>query len=103
MIGDLDHFKRVNDQLGHRAGDRALVRVARMLTAHRRAGDTVARTGGEEFTLLLPNTSEHDAYLAAERMRTASLEQEFADGPGAAHVQLRRRDLPRPRRPPPTP
>jgi diguanylate cyclase (GGDEF)-like protein/putative nucleotidyltransferase with HDIG domain len=80
LIGDLDHFKYVNDQLGHRAGDRALVRVARILSSHRRAGETVARTGGEEFTLLLPNTSEHDAYLAAERMRTA-VAGEFASDP----------------------
>jgi len=62
------------------AGDRALVRVARILSSHRRAGETVARTGGEEFTLLLPNTSEHDAYLAAERMRIA-VAGEFASDP----------------------
>jgi diguanylate cyclase (GGDEF)-like protein len=80
VVGDLDHFKFVNDQLGHRAGDRALVRVARILASHRRAGDTVARTGGEEFTLLLPNSSEHDAYLAAERLRTA-VASEFASDP----------------------
>jgi two-component system cell cycle response regulator len=80
VVGDLDHFKAVNDQLGHRAGDRALIRVARILSNHRRAGDTVARTGGEEFTLLLPNTSEHDAHLAAERMRTA-VAREFASDP----------------------
>jgi two-component system, cell cycle response regulator len=80
VVGDLDHFKWVNDQLGHRAGDRALVRVARILASHRRAGDTVARTGGEEFTLLVPNTSEHDAYLAAERMRVA-VASEFASDP----------------------
>jgi diguanylate cyclase (GGDEF)-like protein/putative nucleotidyltransferase with HDIG domain len=80
VVGDLDHFKAVNDQLGHRAGDVALVRVARILSSHRRAGETVARTGGEEFTLLLPNTSEHDAYLAAERMRTA-VAGEFASDP----------------------
>ncbi len=82
MVGDLDHFKYVNDQLGHRAGDRALVRVARILASHRRAGDTVARTGGEEFTLLLPNTSEHDAFLAAERMR-AAVAQRVRGRPGA--------------------
>jgi diguanylate cyclase (GGDEF)-like protein len=80
VVGDLDHFKVVNDQLGHRAGDRALVRVARILATHRRAGDTVARTGGEEFTLVLPNSSEHDAYLAAERLRTA-VASEFASDP----------------------
>jgi diguanylate cyclase (GGDEF)-like protein len=80
VVGDLDHFKSVNDELGHRAGDRALVRVARILSSHRRAGDIVARTGGEEFTMLLPNSSEHDAYLAAERMRTA-VAGEFASDP----------------------
>jgi diguanylate cyclase (GGDEF)-like protein len=80
VIGDLDHFKWVNDELGHRAGDRALVRVARILSSHRRAGEVVARTGGEEFTLLLPNSTEHDAYLAAERMRNA-VAGEFASDP----------------------
>jgi diguanylate cyclase (GGDEF)-like protein len=80
VVGDLDHFKWVNDQLGHRAGDVALMRVARILAAQRRAGETVARTGGEEFTLLLPNTSEHDAFLAAERMR-ALVATEFAADP----------------------
>jgi two-component system cell cycle response regulator len=78
VIGDLDHFKTVNDELGHRAGDRALIRVARVLTKHRRTQDTVGRTGGEEFTLLLPGASEHEAYLVAERIRTA-LASEFAD------------------------
>jgi diguanylate cyclase (GGDEF)-like protein len=80
VVGDLDHFKYVNDELGHRAGDRALMRVARILATHRRVGDTVARTGGEEFTVLLPNISEHDAYLAAERMR-AAVASEFASDP----------------------
>jgi two-component system, cell cycle response regulator len=80
VIGDLDHFKLVNDELGHRAGDRALIRVARLLSTHRRAGDSVGRTGGEEFTLLLPDASEHDAYLAAERVRLA-VAAEFAGDP----------------------
>jgi diguanylate cyclase (GGDEF)-like protein len=80
VIGDLDHFKFVNDQLGHRAGDRALVRVARILASHGRAADTVARTGGEEFTLLMHGSSEHAAFLAAERIRSA-IETEFASDP----------------------
>jgi two-component system cell cycle response regulator len=80
VVGDLDHFKFVNDQLGHRAGDRALVRVARILASHGRAADTVARTGGEEFTLLLPGSSEHEAFLAAERMRSG-VATEFASDP----------------------
>jgi len=82
VIGDLDYFKSVNDRFGHRAGDEALVRAAHVLLRHRRAGDSIARTGGEEFTILLPGTTEHDAYLIAERMRTA-VEQEF-DGEAVA-------------------
>ena len=78
VIGDLDYFKSVNDRLGHRAGDDALVRAGRVLLRHRRAGDSIARTGGEEFTILLPGASEHEAYLVSERMRSA-VEHEFAD------------------------
>jgi diguanylate cyclase (GGDEF)-like protein len=80
VIGDLDHFKLVNDQLGHLAGDQALVRVGHVLDAGRRAGDSIARTGGEEFTILLPGASEHEAYLVAERMRV-SVERDFANDP----------------------
>jgi HD-GYP domain-containing protein (c-di-GMP phosphodiesterase class II) len=56
------------------------VRVARILASHGRVYDTVARTGGEEFTLLLPGSDEHEAFLAAERMRQA-IASEFADDP----------------------
>ena len=80
VIGDLDYFKAVNDRLGHRAGDVALVRAGRVLLRHRRAGDSIARTGGEEFTILLPGASEHEAYLVSERMR-AAVELEFRDDP----------------------
>ena len=80
VIGDLDYFKSVNDRLGHRAGDEALVRAGQVLLRFRRAGDSVARTGGEEFTILLPGATEHEAYLVAERMRTA-VEREFLGDP----------------------
>ena len=80
VIGDLDHFKAVNDELGHRAGDAALVRIGQILHTRRRVGDSIARTGGEEFTLLLPGASEHEAYLVAERLRV-TVEREFADHP----------------------
>ena len=80
VIGDLDYFKSVNDRLGHRAGDEALVRAGKMLLRHRRGGDCIARTGGEEFTILLPGVTEHEAYLVAENIRTA-VEHEFRGDP----------------------
>jgi diguanylate cyclase (GGDEF)-like protein len=82
VIGDLDYFKSVNDRLGHRAGDEALVRAGGVLLRHRRAGDSIARTGGEEFTILLPGATEHEAYLVSERMRSA-VEREFRGDPAA--------------------
>ncbi|MDQ4040777.1 MAG: diguanylate cyclase [Actinomycetota bacterium] len=71
LLGDLDHFKRVNDQLGHGAGDAALSRVGRLLRDGKRQIDYAARTGGEEFALILPETNEQQAYVLAERLRTA--------------------------------
>jgi diguanylate cyclase (GGDEF)-like protein len=69
LIGDLDHFKRVNDVLGHPAGDERLTRFAQLLYAGKRRIDAAARMGGEEFALLLPETDEHGAYVIAERLR----------------------------------
>lgn len=82
VVGDLDYFKSVNDRLGHRAGDEVLVRAARVMLRYRRAGDSIARTGGEEFTILLPGATGHEAYLVAERMR-AAVEREFRHDPAA--------------------
>jgi diguanylate cyclase (GGDEF)-like protein len=80
LVGDVDHFKTVNDRLGHPGGDAALVRVGRLLVAELRDSDAVARTGGEEFALILPNTSETEAYAAAERLRRV-VEKSFAGDP----------------------
>jgi diguanylate cyclase (GGDEF)-like protein len=68
---DIDHFKRLNDSLGHPAGDSALVHVARVLEREIRGVDLVARTGGEEFAVWLPETSLSKAMDVAERMRRA--------------------------------
>lgn len=68
---DLDHFKRVNDTCGHAAGDEVLKAFARLMRTHCRAVDTVARVGGEEFAILLPDCSLHDAAAVLERMRAA--------------------------------
>ena len=66
---DIDHFKVINDTHGHAAGDAALVDVAAVLTGALRQGDVVARWGGEEFLLLLPDTQLEDAVALAERLR----------------------------------
>ncbi len=68
---DVDHFKRYNDRNGHVAGDNALCRVAGALRAHFRPGDLIARFGGDEFAVLLPDTRLADAEPTAERVREA--------------------------------
>lgn len=69
---DLDLFKHVNDSLGHASGDQVLTRAARRLAAAARAGDTVARVGGDEFVVLAPNVSTlDDAQELAERLLSA--------------------------------
>jgi diguanylate cyclase (GGDEF)-like protein len=69
LLGDLDHFKRLNDDHGHAAGDAELRRVARTLRVAKRRFDIAARVGGEEFALLAPDCDEQGAYALAERMR----------------------------------
>src|SRR3954453_23547954 len=71
LVGDLDHFKHLNDRYGHAAGDLALKRFAEIASSASRRIDAVARIGGEEFALLLPDTEQHAAYLLAERLRRA--------------------------------
>ncbi|MFN2503946.1 MAG: GGDEF domain-containing protein [Acidimicrobiales bacterium] len=69
VLGDLDHFKFVNDRFGHPTGDVVLRRVATQLEQSERRIDIAARLGGEEFALVLPNTDAEGAFLVAERMR----------------------------------
>jgi two-component system, cell cycle response regulator len=68
MVVDLDRFKSVNDRFGHAAGDVVLARVAQRMAANLRAGDMVARIGGEEFLVVLPHTTYAEAQVAAERL-----------------------------------
>jgi diguanylate cyclase len=69
ILIDIDHFKRFNDSYGHMVGDQVLKYFARSLTESIRECDFVARFGGEEFAAILPNTSLHEAFCAAERVR----------------------------------
>ena len=69
LVLDLDHFKTINDTLGHEAGDDALRKFVQIVTANLREQDIFARTGGDEFRLLLPGTSPAGAMVLAEKIR----------------------------------
>ncbi|MDD2880492.1 MAG: sensor domain-containing diguanylate cyclase [Rhodoferax sp.] len=69
LMLDIDYFKQVNDRWGHSGGDAVLVAVSQTMAATCRAGDVLARWGGEEFIVLLPMTALEDARLLAERIR----------------------------------
>ncbi len=104
---DIDHFKRINDQRGHKVGDRVLARTGRVLVEAARDIDLVARLGGEEFVVLSPGWRLPDAHAFAERVRVAMRAGGPADVPavrisvgidaaGAAHdatAMLKRADL----------
>ncbi len=88
---DVDHFKAVNDQLGHQGGDLVLRRLAEILSAGIREGDIVCRYGGEEFAVILPHTDRDRATVLAERLReqiarTELLPQNISPSDQAVHV-----------------
>ena len=85
VLMDLDHFKQVNDAHGHQVGDRVLEHAARVLAAETRTGELVARVGGEEFAMLLPEADEDEAFRAAERVRRAIADTEF---PGVGRMTM---------------
>jgi diguanylate cyclase (GGDEF)-like protein len=83
ILGDIDHFKEVNDRHGHPAGDRVLAHVARMLQDGTREVDLVARIGGEEFAIVAPDTPIDQAEVTAERLREA-----LASTPAPGGIEL---------------
>lgn len=82
LMFDLDHFKRLNDRLGHLSGDVALKRVTAATLQQLRATDLLARYGGEEFVVVLPDTDKARAAETAERLRkrVEALQIERGDG-----------------------
>jgi diguanylate cyclase (GGDEF)-like protein len=77
---DIDYFKQLNDTFGHHAGDQVLREVAAMLVKDMREVDTVARYGGDEFVIILPETTETAAMYVAERLRRAVDQSKFLAG-----------------------
>lgn len=78
MMIDIDFFKIYNDTLGHQAGDRALKELAQLLKGQSRKMDYVCRYGGEEFTIILPQTEKKEAFLIAERLRQDIIKYQFS-------------------------
>jgi diguanylate cyclase (GGDEF)-like protein len=72
IIVDIDHFKKINDTYGHLVGDKTLKSLAKLLQKQVRKNDIVARFGGEEFFIMLPNTNIERAKQIAERLRKAT-------------------------------
>ena len=69
LMIDIDNFKKFNDTFGHQAGDEVLSKVAKNLQNYSRTVDIVCRYGGDEFTIILPDTSCKDAYIIAKRIQ----------------------------------
>ncbi|MBX2831772.1 MAG: GGDEF domain-containing protein [Rhodospirillales bacterium] len=89
MMVDLDQFKAVNDQFGHRIGDEILVLIASMLKANIKGRDIVARYGGDEFAILLPQTPLADAMgLAADMSKRIAAREIKAKSSGASYGQM---------------
>ncbi len=80
LMFDIDHFKAINDSLGHGVGDRALVELSSLALHHVRSVDYVFRFGGEEFLILAPRTGLHDAFGMAEKLRCMVESHLFPDG-----------------------
>jgi len=80
LMVDLDHFKKINDTMGHLVGDTVLRQLGDLLRREVRSVDSVARYGGEEFVIALPETGTHGGLVFAERMRQRIQQQPFGDG-----------------------
>ena len=80
IFGDVDHFKKFNDAHGHQAGDAVLRGIAEILQKCIRRSDILARYGGEEYVVMLPDTNKEDTRILAERIRAATESHPFPGG-----------------------
>jgi two-component system cell cycle response regulator len=85
---DIDHFKRINDTFGHRAGDLVLTEVSTTIAQNVRGSDVLARYGGEEFAVVLPEARLADAALLGERLREAVANATVRDAFGSVRVTI---------------
>lgn len=88
LMLDIDHFKSVNDNYGHYAGDEVIRRVASVLKDHCRESDVVSRFGGEEFVMFLQDMDEQQAHTVAERIRRAVADLRVATRSGEISVTI---------------
>lgn len=88
---DIDHFKQINDRFGHEAGDKVLISLTMSIGAHMRRGDTLARWGGEEFVLIMPNTGLAQAEGALARLREIGFGQRPDNTPLTASIGVAER------------
>jgi diguanylate cyclase (GGDEF)-like protein len=88
LMLDIDHFKRINDQFGHAAGDAVLVEISKLVAKRLRKQDTLGRYGGEEFCILLPETDGTGAQQVAESLRHAIADTVLPLGKAATSVTV---------------
>ncbi|MCJ2166107.1 MULTISPECIES: GGDEF domain-containing protein [unclassified Pseudodesulfovibrio] len=88
LLIDVDHFKKINDSLGHAAGDDVLVSIAKRCVATLRQVDIFGRVGGEEFALFMPHSTKNQAIQAAERLRKSIGDSPFTTGENALTVTI---------------
>ncbi len=88
LFVDLDHFKRLNDEAGHQAGDQALQSLVRLLRLELREGDVLGRYGGEEFMVLLPGQGLSQALAVAERLLASTRRRRLAIRPDLAPLTV---------------
>lgn len=88
MLMDIDHFKPINDQYGHDAGDQVLVNITTLIGQKLRHNDYLGRWGGEEFILLCATQTPDNAWLLAEKIRATVAAYEHTIGSDVVHITV---------------